>query len=26
MCQGEIVPVQVLAAEPDAYWIWDETE
>ena len=25
MCQGEIVPVQVLAAEPDAYWIWDES-
>ena len=23
-CQGLVVPVEVMDAEPDAYWIWDE--
>ena len=23
-CQGEEVPIEILAAEPDAYWTWDE--
>jgi len=23
-CQGVVVPVEVLDAEPDAYWIWNE--
>jgi len=23
-CQGWVVPVEVMDAEPDAYWIWDE--